>query len=196
VNPYNYRVSKGLAAFDVRHNFVISYSYELPFDKLSRSNRLTRGWILTGITRFSTGLPVTISETDDQALIGDFATGINDLTVDEPNRGPGRILSNTNPRSGQAYFNTSLFTAEGLGQLGTSNRRFFHGPGINNWDMALLKNLRLTESKSIQFRGEFFNIFNHAQFHNPDGEYTDGTFGLVTSAVPPRIGQVAVKFLF
>ncbi len=196
VNPYNYRISKGLAAFDVTHNFVVSYSYELPFDKLFHPGRVTQGWILAGITRFSTGLPVTISETDDQALIGDFATGINGQTVDEPNRAPGKILNNTNPRSGQPYFNTSLLTREPLGQLGSSSRRFFHGPGINNWDMALLKNLRLTESKSLQFRAEFFNIFNHAQFNNPDGEFTDGTFGLVISAAPPRIGQVAIKFLF
>jgi hypothetical protein len=196
VNPFNPRLSRGLSGFDVTHNFVISYSYELPFDRLFSANRATRGWILSGITRFSTGLPVQISETDDQALIGDFATGINDETVDEPNLAPGKILNNTNPRSGQPYFNTLLFTKETLGVVGTSRRRFFHGPGINNWDMALTKNLRLTESKSLQFRAEFFNIFNHAQFNNPDGEFTDSTFAVVTSARPPRIGQLGIKFLF
>lgn len=80
--------------------------------------------------------------------------------------------------------------------MGTSNHRFFHGPGINNWDMALLKNLRLTESMSLQFRAEFFNAFNHTQFNNPDGEFTDSTFGLVTNARSPRIGQGAIKFIF
>lgn len=198
VNPFDAHLSRGLSAFDVRHNFVASYSYELPFDQVFSANRLTRDWVISGITRFSTGLPVTISETDDHALIGDWSTGINGETVDEPNLAPGKILANTNPRSGQTFFNTSLFTPESIGQLGNSNRRFFHGPGINNWDMALLKKLPLTESKSLEFRFEFFNIFNHAQFNNPDGEFNDlaTTFGKVTSARDPRIGQVAMKFHF
>ena len=196
VNPYDYALSKGLSAYDMKHNFVFSYSYELPLDGLFSANRATQGWILSGITRFATGLPVTISETDDRALIGDFETGISDATVDEPILAPGNIRGDTNPRSGQPYFNISLFAQENLGQVGNANRRFFHGPGINNFDMALLKNLRLTESMSLQFRGEFFNLFNHAQFNNPDGEFVDSTFGTVLSARDPRIGQVAIKFIF
>jgi hypothetical protein len=175
---------------------VASYSYELPFDKFLPANRATRGWIVSGITRFSTGLPVSITETDDQALIGNWATGIDGLTTDEPILAPGNVLNHTNPRSGQTYVNTSLFSQEILGQVGNSPRRFFHGPGINNWDMALRKQLALTESKALEFRFEFFNVFNHAQFNNPDGEFTDSTFGEVTSAKAARIGQVALKFLF
>jgi hypothetical protein len=83
-----------------------------------------------------------------------------------------------------------------LGQLGTASRRFFHGPGLNNFDMALLKDVRLTESKSLEFRAEWFNIFNHAQFNNPHGNFLSGEFGLVTGAYPPRIGQLALKFTF
>ena len=83
-----------------------------------------------------------------------------------------------------------------MGQLGTSNRQFFHGPGLNNWDLALHKNIQLTESKTLQLRGEFFNAFNHAQFVNPTGNFLSGTFGVVTGARSPRIGQVALKFLF
>lgn len=62
--------------------------------------------------------------------------------------------------------------------------------------MALLKDLHLTESKSLEFRAEFFNTFNHANFNNPDGEFLDSTFGLVTRAQSPRIGQLAIKFIF
>jgi hypothetical protein len=196
VNPFNPSLSRGLSAFDLTHNFVASYSYELPFDKFLPANRATRGWIVSGITRFSTGLPVSITETDDQALIGNWATGIDGLTTDEPILAPGNVLNHTNPRSGQTYVNTSLFSQEILGQVGNSPRRFFHGPGINNWDMALRKQLALTESKALEFRFEFFNVFNHAQFNNPDGEFTDSTFGEVTSAKAARIGQVALKFLF
>ncbi len=85
---------------------------------------------------------------------------------------------------------------EAIGTLGNANRRFFHGPGTNNWDLALYKNLRLTEAKSLQFRAEFFNAFNHAQFNAPQGNIKNGSFGFVTSAANPRIGQVAIKFLF
>jgi hypothetical protein len=175
---------------------VFSYRYELPFDKLFGTNRATRGWILSGITRFTTGLPVTVQDTSDIALIGNNNVGNTGSTTDEPNIVPGKIFANTNPRSGLPYFNISLFSQEALGQVGNANRRFFHGPGINNFDMALLKDLHLTESKSLEFRAEFFNIFNHANFNNPDGEFLDSTFGLVTRAQSPRIGQLAVKFIF
>ncbi len=94
------------------------------------------------------------------------------------------------------YFNTSLFSQEPLGQLGTANRRFFHGPGINNWDLGLFKELKLTESKSLEIRAEFFSVFNHAQFGNPDGNFIDSTFGFVTGAGGERIGQVAMKLFF
>jgi len=174
----------------------VSYSYELPFDKLWHGNRLTQGWIVSGTTRFSTGLPVTIMENDDHGLIGDTSTGPNGNTVDEPVFTPGKLLQETDPRKGGLYFNKSLFSPEPIGQIGNSPRRFFHGPGINNWDMALLKDLRLTESKSLQFRGEFFNAFNHAQFNTPNGNFLNTAFGTVTSAGAPRIGQVALKFIF
>ncbi len=196
VNPLNNRLSKGLSAYDMTHNFVFSYNYELPFDRLFHEGRAARGWILSGITRFTTGLPVTIQDTSDIALIGNNNVGNTGSTTDEPNIVPGKILANKNPRSGMPYFNGSLFSQETLGQVGNANWRFFHGPGINNFDMALLKDLHLTESKSLEFRAEFFNIFNHANFNNPDGEFLDSTFGLVTRAQSPRIAQVAIKFIF
>ena len=207
VNPYYYPLTKALSAFDLTNNFVVSYNYELPFDKLWHPGRLASGWYISGITRFSTGLPVTILEPDDHALIGDFSTGPNGNTVDEPVHIPGPLNIN-NPRNQNLqtlqnpYFNTGLFSPEAIGQLGTSSRRFFHGPGINNWDLALLKDVRLTESKTLQFRAELFNAFNHAQFatgvgaSGPQGNILSSSFGFVTSADPPRIGQVAIKFLF
>lgn len=195
INPVNFKVSKALSAFDVTHNFVISYSYELPFDQLFSANRLTKGWIITGITRYTTGLPVTINEQDDNSLLGTFCTGPTCSVVDTPNFTPGP-LNFSDPRSGNSYFNTSLFTSEALGQLGNSNRRFFHGPGTANWDFGFLKDLPVTESKTLEFRAEFFNIFNHAQFDLPEGDIINSSFGFVNSARDPRIGQVAIKFLF
>jgi outer membrane receptor protein involved in Fe transport len=195
VYPFNPNLSTALSAWDVTHNFVASYSYELPFDKFFGRSRLTRGWIVSGITSFQTGFPITISEQDDQSLIGAWATSPA-ANVDEPNYTPGKLLLNTNPRKGGTYFNTSLFSQETLGQFGNARRRFFHGPGTNNWDMALLKDLHITESKTLEFRAEAFNAFNHAQFGGPDGSFIDSTFGEVLGAGAPRIGQLALKFTF
>jgi len=197
IMPLNPRLEWALSAFNITHNFVTSYSYEIPLEKLvAHSNNLTRGWVLSGITRFSTGFPVTISENDDQSLIGNTSVGPTGSS-DEPNFTPGKLLLQTNPRKGGTYFNTSLFSTENLGQFGNAKRRFFGGPGINNWDLALSKDFRFTESKSLEFRAEFFNIFNHAQFLTPSGLINAGSnFGVVTNARDPRIGQLALKFLF
>jgi hypothetical protein len=185
------------------HHFTASYSYEIPFERLAAGKypRLTRGWVIAGVTTFATGFPVWIRENDDRSLLGTRFTGPTSQGIDVPDLHPGP-LSITDPRlydpvaDTNPYFNRSLFSQEPLGQLGTSNRQFFHGPGLNNWDLAVHKNITLTESKMLQFRFEYFNTFNHAQFNSPTGNFLSGTFGLVTSARPARIGQVAVKFIF
>ncbi len=200
-NPFNPQLSMALCNFDVMHNFVFSYNWVLPFDKYLAgwSKRAIGGWSLSGITTFATGLPVTMSENDDMSLIGS-----NAVPLDVPNYTPGPILADTNPRHGNPYFNTALFSTEQLGVLGDSSKRFFHGPGLNNWNMALLKTTKITESKELDLRFEAFNLFNHAQFMNPTGLINagfpppvgTGTFGLVTSARDPRIMQIGAKFLF
>ena len=192
----------GLSAYDLRHNFVASYTYELPFDYLFHAdNRLTRGWKLSGIAHFTTGVPVQISESDDRSLLGSTGNSPVAGAPDEPLLAPGKIAGDHNPRHLQPYFNTSLFSQENLGELGNSPRRFFNGPGLNNWDMALLKSVRVTERTSAEFRAEFFNAFNHTQFYgisSVDGNFNDGpgAFGHVTDAANARVGQIAVKFYF
>ena len=200
INPINPALSKALSAFDVKHNFVVSYNYQLPLERLfGRSNRWTQGWALSGITRYSTGFPVTLYNYGDNSLLGTEPNGVNNYGVDEPEYTPGALSLNHNPRNGQPYFNTSLFSLQPLGQPGNAKRRFFYGPGIDNYDMALLKNVMLTESKSLQFRFEGFNVFNHAQFYGPasvNGNINSATFGQVVSAAAPRLMQAAVKFIF
>jgi hypothetical protein len=194
-NPFNPALSVSLCNFDVKHNFVFSYNWLMPFDKYVSAGwarKVVGGWSLSGITNFATGLPITMTENDDNSLIG-----ANAIPVDVPNfSGGGPVLANTNPRRGGTYFNTSLFSNELLGQFGNSSRRFFHGPGLNNWNVALLKDTKITESKELQLRFEGFNVFNHAQFQNPTGEINSSSFGVVTSARDPRIMQVGAKFLF
>jgi len=200
VNPLNAALSRALSAFDITHNFVVSYSYQIPFARLLRTaNRWTQGWEFSGITRFSSGLPVTLINYGDNSLLGAEPNGINNYGVDEPDVAAGSLHLNHNPRNGQSYFNAALFSNNTLGTPGTASRRYFHGPGMENFDMAILKNLRLTESKSLQFRIEAFNVFNHAQFFGPqsvDGNISSSTFGQAVSAAAPRLVQAGAKFVF
>ncbi len=113
----------------MRQNFVASYKYDLPFTRLARrSNRLTAGWSLTGVTRFSTGFPVTLYNNNDTSLLDSSPNGINNNDVDTPEVYPGNLQVNTNPRNGRPAFNTGLFSLPTLGQLGTAAPRFFYGP--------------------------------------------------------------------
>ncbi len=200
VNPLDPALSKALSAFDVKHNFVVSYSYKIPFEVLCRtSNRWTEGWEISGITHFTSGLPVTLVNYGDNSLLGSEPNGVNNYGVDEPDYSGGALDLNHNPRNGRSYFDTAQFSENTLGTPGTAKRRFFYGPGMDNYDMALLKNVRLTESKSLQFRLEGFNIFNHAQFFGPqsvDGNIGSSAFGQIASADSPRLVQLGAKFFF
>jgi hypothetical protein len=200
VNPINPALSYALSSFDIRQNFVVSYNYKLPFESLFHAtNRWTLGWELSGITHFSSGLPVTLVNYGDNSLLGAEPNGINNYGIDEPDYSGGPLDLNRNRRNGRSYFNTSQFSDNALGTPGTAKRRFFSGPGLDNYDMALLKTVGLTESKSLQFRLEGFNIFNHAQFFGPqsvDGNIGSPSFGQVVSANPPRLIQFGAKFLF
>lgn len=201
LNPFNHRLSRGLSAFNVPQNFVLSYHYELPFARLLSQNRLTAGWVISGMTRFASGQPVTMTEVDDHSLEGTGGGGVGNGT-DVPDYTPGDLHVGANPRACitnpncAPYFNTSLFSQEQIGQLGNSMPRFITGPGINDFDMALLKDTHVIESKTLELRFEFFNLFNHAQFLTPSGNINSSSFGVVTGATDPRIGQVAAKFIF
>lgn len=198
-NVFNPSQSRALSTFDVPQNLVISYTVQLPFNrfmgKRNGLDRFTGGWALSGITSFVSGEPVQLSENDDFSLIG------ANSSFDVPNyaHNGSHLFVNKNPRSQQPYFNPNYFSSESLGHVGNAMRRFFVGPGINNFDMALLKNTHITEDVQAQFRAEAFNVFNHAQFNNPSGLINNsgaGGFGYVTSAKDPRIMQVALKLLF
>ena len=179
-----------------------SYNYELPVEKLFRGrNRLTEGWALSGITRFATGLPVTLASNGDNSLIYAQNNGINSVSINPPNMSPGNLKINQNPRNVQSYFYMALFTSNppALGTQGDAPRRPFCGPGVNNFDMVLHKVTKLSESKSLELRIETFNTFNHARFYgngSVDGNINDPTFGEVVKAASPRISQVALKLLF
>ena len=192
VNFTNYGLSRALSSFDVTHNFVVSYTWEVPFDRAFAGlpKRLTKGWTVNGITRLATGFPINISQSGDISLYGTEGVDVPDLI------GPVQIQKCPEPRAKRPEH---VFSAGRLylgpdGAFGNANRRFFHGPGIVNTDLGVTKRIPITESMAVEIRGEFFNIFNHTQFNNPDGNFTSGLFGVVTSARDPRIGQVSAKF--
>ncbi len=198
-NPFNASLTRVISSFDMKHNFVATYTYAFPFDRWFGRSRVTEGWSVSGTTRFTTGFPVTLADDSDRSLLGTLGNGVNNELLDTPEMSAGPLDINTNPRNGRPEFNTSLFAPETLGQLGNAARRFFYGPGIDNFDVQVTKMVRFTESKSLDIRVEAFNVFNHAQFYGPsavDGEINDPAFGQVVSAAAPRLVQLAAKFHF
>ncbi len=188
VNPFDHSASNGLSAFNMTHNFVVSYTYNLP--SAGSANRLLAGWQFSGITRLTTGLPIQIFESGDRSLCNCYEGGEPDYN--------GQPIHISDPRRpGNVYFSSDQFSQEPLGQFGTARHYFFSGPGLNQTDLTLRKVTKITEGTSLEFRSEFFNVFNHAQFLNPLGDYGAlSNFGVVTGARSPRIGQGALKFIF
>lgn len=206
---------RGPSYYDLPQSFAASYTWEIPFDLLFKANNpATRGWNISGLTQFSSGVPIVVNENDDQSLTGN--TGLTFAgTTDEPvlKYGTGQsFYGDKNPRHGNSFVNNSLFSQEPLGGQGNSPHRFLHGPGLDNWNLALLKDIKLHESMSLEFRAEFFNAFNHTQFYGggvvngntapfstlPSGATVPSpTFGSIgNDAGGPRLGQLALKFTF
>jgi hypothetical protein len=200
VNPFNFNATRALSAWDLKHSLVLTYTYQLPLERLtSRARFLTQGWSVSGITRVSSGFPVTISEEGDNSLMGSQPNGVNNHSLDLPDFTPGPLNLNSNARNGQSYFNASLFGANVLGTPGNSSRRFFYGPPMVNTDLALVRSFRISEAKALQFRLETFNTFNHTQFFGPasvNGDFSSSLFGHVVKAMPPRLMQIALKYAF
>ena len=149
-------------------------------------------------------------ETDDQSLLGTAFGGPITLPVDTPDQIAPVVKENPRNTGGQ-YFSISSFGPSALGTEGDARRRFFHGPGINQWDFALLKDTKITERFDLQFRAEFFNIFNHTQFLTPSGitgftaippaqgggfAPSSSSFGQVPGTLPARVGQLSLKLYF
>ncbi len=200
LNPFNFSATRALSSFDLTQTFVASYDYQLPLDRVSiHGKRVTRGWVISGITRASTGFPVTLKSNGDNSLMGSIPNGVNNYSLDLPDYNGASLQLNGNPRNGLPYFNTAAFSVNALGTPGNASRRSFYGPGMFNSDIALLRNFRISEAKALQFRLETFNTFNHTQFFGPaavNGNIDSPLFGQVVNAAPPRLVQLALKFTF
>jgi hypothetical protein len=194
------RQSRTISAWDQKHSFVASYTLALPVERVFRAeNRLTKGWSVSGDTRLATGFPVTLFDNSDNSLLGTLGNGVNNSLLDTPQSLGGPLQLNRNGRNGKPAFNTAAFPEETLGQLGNAKRRMFYGPGIENFDLTLQKNIALRDARSLELRAEAFNAFNHTQFYGPaavDGQVEDTHYGQIVSAASPRLVQVVAKINF
>jgi len=200
VNPFDYQATRAISAWDLKHDFVASYQVDLPFDLLTKKwSVLTKGWAISGITRATSGFPVTLKSFEDNSLQGSSPQGVNNYSLDTADYIGLPLNLNGNPRNGLPYFNPAAFTVSALGSPGNASRRSFYGPGSFNSDLALLKDFRLGEGRNLQFRMETFNTFNHTQFFGPaavNGNIDSPLFGQVVKAAAPRLVQLALKLSF
>jgi hypothetical protein len=195
-NPFNLAAERGRSMFDARHRLVLSYEWELPFWRTPRSwyQSVLGNWQVNGIITLMSGTPFTVV---DESFNYD-APEITGFSAFRPN-----LVSNPNngPKTVQKWFNTSAFqrldlTTTPAGVYGTEGRNVVEGPDLAQWDFSAFKGIRITESKSLQFRAEFFNLFNRANFRLPNGDISSTTFGQIQQALSPRLIQFALKFMF
>jgi hypothetical protein len=199
-NPFDLAAERGRSMFDSHHRFVLSYQWALPFLQHSSAwyGHVFGDWQLNGIVTAMSGGPFTVFDSNDVSLQGQ-APEITGFSANRPN-----LIGNPNsgPRTPQQWFNVSAFQKlqpDPLGRFevfGDEGRNVVQGPGYVNWDASAFKNIRLTESRELQFRGELFNVLNHTNFRLPVSDIESATFGQIQSDVSPRVIQVALKFLF
>ncbi|PYV71731.1 MAG: TonB-dependent receptor [Acidobacteria bacterium] len=205
----NPRLEYGNADFDVRHRFVLSYAYELPFGKnhaiaggaSGAWNQVIGGWQVAGITTASTGQWFT--PTDIATNLSNSDGGGTVFNAARPN-----VVGNPNGKhcASGTLFNTCAFVTNTIsGSFGNAGRNIIRGPGFQNWDLSLFKTFPINENRRLEFRAEFFNAFNHVnpEFSNPNNiaeniatENGSPGFGFAQAARDPRFIQFALKFYF
>jgi Carboxypeptidase regulatory-like domain/TonB-dependent Receptor Plug Domain len=192
---YNFRGSYGPVDGDIRHLFVLNHSCLLPTPGFAQQSTLGKGflggWSLQGIMTKRSGFPLNVFSGLD-LVRNQRPTG------DRPNlvAGANPYIRNMNSLlwlNAAAFDNQTPFNNRQYGNLGY-NALF--GPGAFTYDAALHKSFRITESSSLTFRGEAFNIFNHVVFNNPVNTLTNPTFGQITSGSPGRKVQLALTYAF
>jgi hypothetical protein len=198
----NLRADWAPSSNDVPHNLVVSYSLDLPFGKGRRflsgasgiTDKLASGWGINGIDTFQSGVPLVITNAINNSY------SLNNGTQ-RPNVVPGCTLntSGSAPSRINNWFNTACFTQPAPFTFGDAAREFanLRGAGINNFDFALFKDTNLTERMRLQFRAEFFNLWNRVQFGEPGQSFGAPGFGVVSSQLnQPRLVQLSLRMEF
>jgi hypothetical protein len=192
VNPFDYKASRALSLFNSAQRFVINYYWEFPVPKFNGfKGKVLDDWAMSGIIQFQSGFPIRIQTQDDNELISSLFF----LGAGAPQQtGPLQIL---NPKTNAGfYLNPAQFSDPTLGTFATTPRSICCGPGEEQFDVTFSKRVALSEARYFQFRADVFNLFNKTEFVNPDGNFSDTTFGQVLQARDPREVQFALKFYF
>ena len=192
---HNRRAEWGPASMDIRHNWVTSYNYELPFGRgrkfLGRAPRFTDvflgGWNSSGVLTFRTGLPVTVGESPDTSNSGSLAPRPNAL---------GNAILPAGQRGPDRWFDTTAFARQAPNTFGNAGNGTLRDPGISVIDFSVQKRINITEHRWFEFRAEAFNIFNKPQFTNIGHTLGNANFGTATSAEAEREMQLGLKFYF
>ena len=195
-NPFDLAAEYGRSMFDARHRLVLSYMWDLPFWKQGHNwyQRVLGNWQVNGITTFMSGTPFTVEDqsyNDDAPEITGFSSFRPNL-IANPNHGAKTVAQWANPNA----FQRIDLTTTPAGVYGTEGRNVVQGPGLAQWDFSAFKNIPLGEAKNLQFRAEFFNLFNRANFQLPNSDISSTTFGQIQQALEPRLIQFAMKLLF
>jgi hypothetical protein len=201
-NPFDVRAEHGRSMFDARHRFVVSYQWNLPWFNHPQNwyGRVLGNWQVNGITTLMSNTPFTVYDSSNPSLQGSapeisgfFSSRPN--IVGNPNAG-ACPLSGAAVRTPQCWFNTGAFQQAQTGQFGNVGRNTLNGPAFQQWDFSALKTIPIHESMNLQFRAEFFNIFNNVNFRLPDNDISSPNFGQIQAAQPGRVVQLALKFMF
>lgn len=199
-NNNDRKAERSVSSQEVPQHFVLSYVYELPFGPGKRLlpgggvlGKFVGGWQINGITTFESGIPLSLNTASNPTL-GRIGSG--NLRPD--NNGHSAKLSGSVGDRLDHYFDTSVFSQPAAWTFGNTARTLpdVRAPGTNNFDFSLVKNTAIREATRLQFRAEFFNVFNHPNFNGPGTTYGNPNFGVVTSAQPARIVQFGLKLYF
>ncbi|HET8550193.1 MAG TPA: hypothetical protein VFL57_19415, partial [Bryobacteraceae bacterium] len=193
-NPYDRRFDYALSREDVPHNLKFSNVWEIPGMNLPRGlSALLNGWALNSLVTWQSGFPFSVTAGRDNSLRGVNRDRADYIGGGDPNLGSGRSHGEMVAR----FFDTSRFVQNATGTFGNSGRNILRGPRYFNTDVGLLKNNRVAEQLNLQFRAEFFNIFNNVNFNLPGSNLSaTAQYGRITSALDPRILQFGLKLLF
>ena len=193
-NPFGIRDGRGRSDWDRLHNVVISGVWTPPVYQQQKGflGRLLGGWNLSGISNIQSGLPVTVVNGQNRALDGTGCAGSHLANIVGA---PTRDHAGRNDMINR-FFETGAFRLPDLGTYGNAPRGAFSGPANVSTDLAILKDINLTETMRIQFRGEFFNVFNQVNFSNPIGSIANARFGQITGSAAGRTVQLGFKFLW
>jgi hypothetical protein len=185
----NASLERGLSNFDLRHRLSLSYSYDLPLGR----GRLLGGWQTFGIWTFQGGRPFTVALLADLDNSNTGRANLGFGANDRPN-----VLRNPelSARTPNRWFDTTAFALPPFGSFGNSGRNILTGPGYQNINASLIKNLTVAEHASLQFRVEAFNVLNRTNFDLPDIFFGSPAFGKIQSAQSPRRIQFGLKLLF